>query len=184
MMIKNRDDLLSAVSGDAFRSRKVVLDALEVALRSVDPGELVRRHMRLDDADGGVLFVDDFRYELDGFRRIFVIGGGKASAAMAEAVVDILGDRVDGGVVNVLPETVSRFRTGRIVLNEASHPVPDERGVFGVEKMLRLVNGVSDRDLVICLISGGGSSLLPLPVQGVGEFAEFNSGSFEMWGSY
>lgn len=96
--------------------------------------------------------------------RLVVIGAGKASAAMARAVEDNWAGPLEGLVV-------TRYGYGvpcsRIEIVEAAHPVPDEAGQAAAERLLQLVQGLSSDDLVLCLISGGGSSLLPLPLGGL-----------------
>jgi hydroxypyruvate reductase len=96
--------------------------------------------------------------------RLVVIGAGKASAAMARAV-----ERHWSGPLSGL--VVTRYGYGvpceRIEIVEASHPVPDGAGLVAAERMLALVEGLSEDDLVLCLISGGGSALLPLPLAGI-----------------
>jgi hydroxypyruvate reductase len=96
--------------------------------------------------------------------RTIVIGAGKASAAMARAVEDHWTGRLEGLVVTRYGYAVP---CERIEIVEAAHPVPDESGWKAAERMLELVSGLSADDLVICLISGGGSSLLPLPAEGL-----------------
>lgn len=99
---------------------------------------------------------------------MLVIGGGKASGKMAAELERILGDRVDSGVVIIpdyqRPKPVCR----RITIHSATHPIPSERGVAGVQKMLECVGQPAKNDLIICTISGGGSALMPLPIDGVG----------------
>lgn len=95
------------------------------------------------------------------FRHIFVLGAGKASAAMAHAVEAALGSHVTAGLVNTKDGHLADLK--RIRLNECSHPVPDQRGVDGARQIALLASDAKADDLVICLISGGGSALLPLP---------------------
>jgi len=102
---------------------------------------------------------------LSRFREIYCIGGGKASGYMAQELEAILGARITGGMVNVLDGTMDYFSTKRIALNSASHPIPNNSGMHGVERMLGFPHG--EDVLIICLISGGGSALLPAPAQGV-----------------
>jgi glycerate-2-kinase len=116
--------------------------------------------------DGNVV-VDCFMKSLDDIRRVLIVGGGKAGGSMAEAVEDILGDRVEGGVVNILRGTEAQYSVNLVKLNQASHPVPDDEGVKGVREMMRLTSNLSPDDLVLALISGGGSALMPYPADGV-----------------
>jgi hydroxypyruvate reductase len=96
--------------------------------------------------------------------RMFVIGAGKASAAMARAVEDHWPGALSGLVVTRHGYAVA---CDRIEVIEAAHPVADEAGLRGARRMLDLVQGLSADDLVLCLISGGGSALLPLPLPGL-----------------
>ncbi len=116
---------------------------------------------------GEALRVGSLSFDLSRFTRILIIGGGKASGKMALEVERILGKRITGGAVNVPDYLRPRPNCKRIILQDATHPVPSAKGVRGVEKMLRLVGRPTRRDFVICLISGGGSALMPMPVKGV-----------------
>jgi hydroxypyruvate reductase len=109
--------------------------------------------------------VGGYRYDLSRYRRIFVIGGGKASGAMSQALEEVLGERLTAGWVNVKDGYTAPTR--RIHLCEAAHPVPDERGVNGARRMAQMAREAGENDLLICLISGGGSALMTLPVEGV-----------------
>src|SRR5262245_46658846 len=103
-------------------------------------------------------------------RRIIVVGGGKAGAAMSAALEKDLADRLDrvAGVVNVPAESVRRLKAIRL---NAARPggtnEPTAAGVTGVEEMLGFVAAAGRDDLVVCLLSGGGSALLPAPAEGV-----------------
>lgn len=138
------------------------MQILAEALRAVDPVEAVRRRLRLD---GQMLFVGDVAYDLKRFREIYVVGGGKASVAMAQAVEEILGERITDGLVNTKYGYTAPLK--RIAVNEAGHPVPDENGLKGGYRMLELAEKAGEEALVICLISGGGSALLVSPVEGI-----------------
>ncbi|SET20631.1 glycerate kinase type-2 family protein [Thorsellia anophelis] len=97
--------------------------------------------------------------------RVIVIGAGKASAAMAQAFEELYPHKIDASLV------VTRYgyeaECKRIKIVSASHPVPDENGIAASKKMLKLVSNLTADDVVICLISGGGSALLPLPLNGI-----------------
>ena len=143
------------------RRRKIVR-ILQSALDAVDPLQAVRRYLR---RDGQTLWVDDREYDLRGFEHIYVVGAGKAGAPMAQAVEQELGEHITAGVVNVKYEHVLPTRT--VQLHEAGHPIPDEAGVAGAQRIAELLEQAGESDLVICLISGGGSALMTLPVAGV-----------------
>ncbi len=96
--------------------------------------------------------------------RTIVIGAGKASGAMAKAVEDVWDGPLDGLVVTRYGH---RLPTERIQVVEAAHPVPDTAGREAAGRILELVQGLTADDLVLCLISGGGSALLALPADGV-----------------
>lgn len=132
------------------------------ALASVDPSEAVRRTLR---RDGDLLIAGGNVYDLRLYKRIIVVGAGKASAPMARALEGILGDLISSGHVNVKYGYTDETRI--IQLHEASHPVPDQAGLDGTAKIVKLLHEATAEDLVICLISGGGSALMLLPDDGI-----------------
>ena len=132
----------------------------EAGLAAVDPGEAVRRHLRVD---GRFLVADDVEIDLARTGRINVVGAGKASAVMCEALEELLGDRITDGWINVKTGHGRDLR--RIHVHEAGHPVPDEAGVRGTREILRRVQGLREDDLVLCCLSGGGSALMTLPCE-------------------
>jgi len=138
--------------------RKQALTIFRAAIKAADPVEAVLRHFRLQS---GSLVVGGRRYRLSQFDRIFVIGAGKASASMAKAVERVLGRRISGGLVNVKYGHTDKLK--RIELNECGHPQPDEAGLRGASRIADIADSAGERDLVICVISGGGSALLPAP---------------------
>ena len=144
--------------------RKHVLEALERGLEAADPALLLRRHVR---RKGGYLIVGLRRFNLSKYERVFLIGGGKAAAGMALQIDKILKDKLTGGVVNVPAYLNLKTRHGRILFHSATHPLPTGSGVRGVEKMLELVEDSSSKDLVVCILSGGGSALMPSPAPGL-----------------
>ncbi len=150
------------LAGPERENRAQALAVLEAALGAVDPYEAVRRHVQ---RQGDLLLVEGVPYDLSRFRHVYVVGGGKASAAMAAALEELLGDWLTGGVVNVKDGYTRPLR--RIRLVEAGHPVPDERGLAGAKQMLQLAQGAGEEDLVIAAMSGGASALVVAPVDGV-----------------
>lgn len=142
--------------------KSLAAEWVRAGLEAVDPGEAIRRRVRLK---GRVFRIDDTRYDLDAFDRVVVVGAGKAAARMGSVLEDILGARLSHGVL------VVKYGHGEATRNlqvlEAGHPVPDAAGQEAAERLLEVVRSVSARDLLIVLISGGASSLLPVPAPGV-----------------
>lgn len=149
-------------SGVTRERREKLLPILSAALAAVDPVTAVKRHMSLV---GDELRIGERIYDLGQYRGIYVIGGGKAGGSMAKATEDILDDRLTVGVINTKYGYLAKTEIVRI--NEAGHPIPDAAGVQGAKEMASLAARASDGDLVICLISGGGSALMTLPVEGI-----------------
>lgn len=135
-----------------MKLRDDAMDIFGAALQASDPAEAVRRHFPPPD-------------ELERFRKIWVVGGGKASAVMAAAVERLLGDRIEGGAIAIKDGHGAPVE--RIHLRECSHPVPDERGVAAAREILSIAQEATVDDLVICCLSGGASALLPLPAPGI-----------------
>jgi glycerate 2-kinase len=144
--------------------RREAEEIFQASVRRVDPYQATRKFVRRQDGKLklGSEGSSEIDLELDAFDRVFVVGGGKATAPMAKALEDIVGSRIDLGLINVkygFSEPLSR-----ISITEAGHPLPDEEGVKGTKKILNLLEGAKEKDLVFSLISGGGSALLPSPV--------------------
>jgi glycerate 2-kinase len=150
------------------RDLRAVAAALQqAALAAVEPAAAVHRYVQ---REGDVLIVADRRYDLRDYERVFVLGGGKAAAPMATAIADTLANRLTAGAI------VTKYGYGKtprskaqspIRLIEAGHPVPDENSVRGAQAVADMARQATERDLVICLLSGGGSALLTLPVSGL-----------------
>ena len=142
--------------------RRHALRIFQAALAAANPRQAVLRHLTLNE---NILRAGSRRYRLSAFDRIQVIGAGKAGAAMTGAVERVLGSRIAGGLVNV-PDGVSPDKTARprrIRLNPCGHPVPDDRGHAGAAEILEIASHAGPRDLLICVISGGASAMLPVP---------------------
>jgi hydroxypyruvate reductase len=140
-------------------------DAVKIffsGLRAVEPGAALKKYCRLEEDH---FFIGASRYDLSQFNNVFVIGAGKASAPMAAALEDLIGERITDGVLNVKYGHLAELK--RVKLIEAGHPVPDENGERGSQAILNLAAKAQKHDLVLCLMSGGGSALLPLPAEGL-----------------
>ena len=127
--------------------RRQALSIFRAALAAADPVDAVLRHLKSRD--------------FSRFRHIYVVGAGKAGASMALAAERVLGRRITAGLVNVKYGCTAKLR--RIELNPCGHPLPDEAGVAGSTRIAEIAAQAGADDLVLCLISGGGSALLPLP---------------------
>jgi len=138
------------------------LELLESGVHAADPYDAVRRHLRLD---GEVLNAGNFSFDLRRFRDVRLVGAGKASASMARACVEVLGPSVRGGVVVVPKE--HRGGTGTVELVPGGHPLPTPEGEAAAGRIVELIGRLAEGDLVIVLISGGGSALMSLPAEGV-----------------
>jgi glycerate 2-kinase len=143
--------------------RSEVMAVLGAALEAVDPYGAVLKALREHP---------DALAALGSVRpggRVYVVGAGKAGAAMAKATEDALGERIAEGLVIVKDGHASTGRGGLafIETQEASHPVPDARGAEGTRRVLEIAGRAGEGDLVICLISGGGSALLTAPADGI-----------------
>lgn len=128
---------------------RLMREMFEAAIASAQPQLCVPPHLPLPSEVKG---------------RLIVIGAGKASAAMARAVEDHWAGPLSGLVVTRYGYSVP---CERIEIVEAAHPVPDQAGLDAAQRLLQVVQGLSADDVVLCLISGGGSSLLPLPLPGI-----------------
>lgn len=143
-------------------TRVLLTRLLQAGLRTVDPYEAVCRHVRLQR---GRLTIGSQQYPLQKQNRIVVVGAGKASARMAQALEHRLGARIDRGLVVVKYGHGAPTKKIRIV--EAGHPVPDAHGLQAGRAILKLVRTLKPDDLLIVLLSGGASSLLPAPAPGM-----------------
>jgi len=137
-------------------------DIFNAALAAVDPYNAVLKAARVER---GILRLADFKYDLATYDRILVVGAGKATARMALAVESLLGKQISAGLVVVKEGHTSTLKF--IEQKEASHPVPDEAGIEGTQRILDMLRSADENSLVICLISGGASALLVAPVEGV-----------------
>jgi len=135
---------------------------LAAGLDAVDPGEAVGRFVRREKDQ---LRIANKLYSLEKDRRTFIIAFGKASLPMAKSMADILGDRLTDGVV--IPKHAEGRTLSLLTVMEGGHPVPDERSLAAGQRVIELLSDLRNDDLVICLISGGGSALMVAPVESV-----------------
>ena len=155
MIIKNREELLS----HGYRKgREVALDIVEHAIKAVDAYEATKKKVYVENCR---LTVGDLNYDLSKVGNIYVIGGGKASFSIAQALDEILGQRIKPGVINVKKSGKHRLKHIKVI--EAGPPIPDEMGLEGAKEMIDIAKEAKEGDLVFCAITGGASALMPLP---------------------
>jgi glycerate 2-kinase len=135
--------------------KSVAEDIFLSGVRRVLPDNLIKKVISLNDDH---LFIGDMSFRLGDINKIYVTGAGKASALMAAEVERILGERISGG--HIIVKYGHSCQLNRITVTEAGHPVPDENGFLATRSVLKICRNSEENDLVICLISGGGSALL------------------------
>ena len=149
-MIEHRDQL----ADDA--PTETALACIEAGIRAAHPRTVVRESV---DFDGRTLRVREDEYDLDEYDEVVVVGGGNAAGHVAVALEAVLGDRIARGVV----VTDDPTETDRIEVREGDHPVPSRRGEDGARAVLDLAESAGEETLVLAVVTGGGSALLPAP---------------------
>jgi len=170
LFVKNLSQLTpKSLDKITLELRRVGLEVLEIAIKSVEPSKLIQNNVKIID---GKLNIQKDKFDLNKFSNIFIIGGGKASAQMTLALEKILKKQPKikyEGFINIPEGQIIRDYSplSKIKMNRASHPIPNEKGLTGTKEMVKIVENATKNDLIICVISGGGSALLPLPKQGI-----------------
>lgn len=157
MVVIDFPDLNSSIPTNAIK------EIIQAALEAADPYELVKQNMHIKNNS---LRIGDKSIKLTDKSRIILLGLGKASTKMIQAGVDSLGDRIERGVC-VCKHMPDDLHLDKIEIAAAGHPVPDERSEQAGIKLHKAVEGLTEDDLVILLLSGGGSALACLSVTGV-----------------
>ena len=138
-----------------MNQRQKAIEIFLAGVESVKPRNLIRNYVSINN---DILWISGTSFDLAAIKNIYAVGFGKASAAMSQALESVLGEKITGGCVitkygHSVPQQI-------VEIIEAGHPVPDENGMRGTERILSIVKNAGKDDLVICLISGGGSALL------------------------
>lgn len=144
------------------REQNNLTEIFNAAIAAVDPYRAVLNSARIN---GNELSVADAAYPLEKFDHIIVVGAGKATARMALAVEELLGNRISTGLIVV--KDGHKTDLAKIEQVEASHPIPNAAGVQGAQRILEMMRAADDKTLIICLLSGGASALLVAPVDGL-----------------
>jgi glycerate-2-kinase len=153
---------------------KTSLSAFDFCLRNSDPKKLVYNAVKIKNSQ--LLLTDILdnitNLNLNNYESIYVVGAGKAAAKMLKAISTILKNRLSGGAINI-PHDMGKTKIGNAIkirhinVTAAGHPLPDEAGVQGTRRIVELLKKATESDLIFCLVSGGGSALLPLPLKGI-----------------
>ncbi len=137
------------------------------ALSAVDPSKILKERIRIERDRLSIKMQGDSEkiFDLKAFHKIVLVGTGKASSSMARAIEELFGDRMTKGVITTKYGHLLPLKQTQTI--EAGHPIPDRKGYEGARKIQRLLKESGPNDLVIFLLSGGGSALLPFPADGI-----------------
>src|SRR3989344_4656685 len=150
MFIKNFDQLA------ATPQRKIVLELIEEALSSIQSENIINNSIKLDRDN---FWIKDKNFDLSSFERVFLIGFGKGSAKNSKLIEEKLGDRLTAGhVIDTNPETFNKIH-----FTQGTHPLPSQTNVDFVNDLLSKFKNLTEKDLVIVVITGGGSALFESP---------------------
>jgi hydroxypyruvate reductase len=145
---------------------------LRAAFAAIDPEKVVKQHLNLEK---DILWINNHKIRLTQFSRIFIIGFGKASIPMTKAAIEVLGCFVSKAITITKDKSCKLWGQSIVQDNceidisifKGTHPIPSTKNVIASTEILKLLRNLTSKDLVIFLISGGGSALLTLPVEGV-----------------
>ncbi len=160
--VKNREELLSDYSGVERELRESAILIAEHAVSMANPEKLVLDYLTLEN--GSLKTKDGRTFDFD---KAYVVALGKAAYPMAKAVSELLEDRIEDGVVVTKYGYSQSSRVGVMEVIEAGHPVPDENSLKGAERGLEVAEKVGKNDLLLLLVSGGGSALFAMPEKGI-----------------
>ncbi len=149
-LIQNYDDL------NITPERKILLDLIETGLQSIQPENVFRKNVRLD---GNILTVIDNSYNLDDYSNVYILGFGKGSAKNSKLLESLLGERLtDGYVIDTVEETFSKIK-----FTLGTHPLPSEENLKFTTNIMDKFSNLTEKDLVLVVVCGGGSSMLVHP---------------------
>jgi hydroxypyruvate reductase len=162
MAAPDPDDQTSSSDAILSKMRRDVFTIFQDGLQAVEPSGAIQRYCKREK---DLLILGDRTYDLNEYDNILVVGAGKATAAMAMAMEDLLKNNLSKGLICVKYGHTAPLKKIRTI--EAGHPIPDANGQSASAEILDMIQKAGDNDLVIVILSGGGSALLPLPVQGI-----------------
>lgn len=145
------------------KSSKLVLSTLSAAIDSVRPDSLIKSAVKFSNNELTVCDIYGNMARLVKFEHVYIVGAGKAALGMAVAICSLLDDKVVAGAITVPYGIKAKKNLRKVLVTEASHPIPDNAGIEGTKKILSILGKANENDLVVFLISGGGSALMPMP---------------------
>jgi len=157
MMINNFEELATT------ELRKKALNIVNAGLEAINTEKILRDGVRLEDDN---LVIKNKIFNLNDYKRVFVVGFGKASSLMAKVIEEILKDKIEEGIVI----STNNVKLDKIKVIEGTHPMPSQGNIDATKEIVGLVERLNEDDLVICLISGGGSALLCYPTVPLDEY--------------
>lgn len=168
MLFKNRSQIIrNGKTAKLKKMRRDALDIVESAVKAVDPYFVVKSKFK-----GKKIISESKTFNISDFKDIYLIGFGKASAGMAQAVCDSIEIKKGAIITN---EDNAKIKCKKISVSTGGHPIPDKRSLIGTEKILEIIKECGKKDLLIVLISGGGSSLFCKPKVDLKDYQKINN---------
>ncbi len=165
MLVKNLRDINSGYDSRDSAFINVALSAYEEAVKACDPYKVSLAQFKLE---GNLLTFKERNFNLESYNNIYVIGAGKAGYKMAKAIHCLLGDRITEGCICVPQDSnIPEEMLGKIRFMECAHPIPDMDSILSARIVSRIASKAGANDLIIFLLSGGASSLMCLPAEGI-----------------
>jgi glycerate-2-kinase len=160
LKIRNSSELIkgSLVNKQA---RRITLEILEAALAAANPSQMVYNALQIE---GSQLSLSKQRINLKKTNGVYLVGAGKATGRMAEAVEEILGDHIIDGIIIVPPNTSKDYSLDHVQIREGGHPLPTHSSVSAAKQVMTLIKDSPEDALILSLFSGGGSALFTLPI--------------------
>lgn len=165
MLVKNLREINSGYDSRDSAFINVALSAYEEAVKACDPYKASLAQFKLEE---NILTFKDRNYNLEYYNNIYVIGAGKAGYKMAKAIYDLLGERINEGCICVPQDSnIPEDTLGSIRFMECAHPIPDMDSILSARIISRIASKAGANDLIFFLLSGGASSLMCLPAEGI-----------------
>ena len=156
--VKNRDEILKDRPASLIALRQVAIDLINTAIESSQPDLTLKENVSLNQ---NTLMLGSISIDLSKIRNLYVVGFGKASYTMARSIEEILDDRITEGIVSTKFGYGGKLKKIKVI--EAGHPIPSEEGLKAAKEIVTIAKKSKRNDLIILLVSGGGSALAPLP---------------------